>query len=145
MPIEAGHPSLFLVFRLSPTRQGDHVGAPAPILVPGGTGNFVAVHVRHSDIEDDDGGTALPAQFQRLISRMRDDDLMAAKLQQHAHGVGRIAIVVGYEDPGTHDFVAAVRGDDMMMTWRRQLWTKHYRKGQSEYSSSASATSAAVP
>jgi hypothetical protein len=33
---------------------------------------------------------------------MGNDDLMAAKLQQHAHGVGRIAIVVGYEDPGMH-------------------------------------------
>src|ERR1700676_1778187 len=102
MSIESCHSSPFLVVRLSPTGQGDHVGALAPVLVPGRTGNFVAVDVRHSDIEDEDIGTALPAQFQCLISRMGDDDLMAAKLQQHAHGVGRIAIVVGYEDPGMH-------------------------------------------
>jgi hypothetical protein len=30
------------------------------------------------------------------------DDLMAAKLQQHAHAVGRIAVVVGYQDSGMH-------------------------------------------
>src|SRR5882757_8624492 len=33
---------------------------------------------------------------------MRYDDLMAAKPQQHAHAVGRIAVVVGYEDSGMH-------------------------------------------
>src|ERR1700719_3627997 len=102
MPVESGHSSPFLVVRLSPSGQGDHVGALAPVLVSGGTGYFVAIDVRHSDIEDDDIGTALPAQLQRLISRMGDNDLMAAKLQQHAHGVGRIAIVVGYENPGMH-------------------------------------------
>src|SRR5260221_7543219 len=102
MSIESCNSSPFLVVRLSPSGQGDQVGAPAPVLAPGRTGNFVAVDVRHSDIEDDDIGTALPAQFQRLISRMGDYDLMADKLQQHAHGVGRIAVVVGYEDPDRH-------------------------------------------
>jgi hypothetical protein len=109
MSIESGHSGPFLVLRLPPTGQGDQVGALSPVLVPDRTGNFVAVEIRHSDIEDDDIGTVLPAQFQRLMTRMGDDDFMAAKLQQHAHGFGRIAVVVGYEDPGMHDFVPAVR------------------------------------
>src|ERR1700730_9531059 len=126
MSIESCDSSPFLVVRLSPTGQGDHVGALAPVLVPGRTGNFVAVDVRHSDIEDDDIGTALPAQFQCLISRMGDDDLMAAKLQQHAHGVGRIAVVVGYEDPDMHssdnitaDGKAIVNSDPNPFPWAR--------------------------
>src|SRR5882724_12573131 len=102
MSIEAGQTSPLLVLRLSPTGQRDQVGALAPLLVPGRARNIVAVEIRHSDIENDDIGTVLSAQLQRLIARMGDDDLMAAELQQHAHGVGGIAVVVGYEDPGAH-------------------------------------------
>lgn len=95
---EAGRRRALQVALLAPAGQRDQHRPRQRRIAALPSRQFVAVHFRHADVEDDHSGAEARRVLQRLVAAVEDRHLGAEQAQQGAEAVGRIAVVIDHDE-----------------------------------------------
>src|SRR5437899_2414034 len=121
MRVEPRFARAAFVALLAPARDGDQVDSLAPRVLANALGHFVAVGVRHADVEQRDARLKLLDGAERRLPVEYGVHLVPRVPQEKCKALGSILVVVGDEDaerlargPGLRDRRDAGRraGDD---------------------------------
>lgn len=94
MLVEAGLLGSQPLFLLAITRNRDDQYVPVPGIGPNAFGNFVTVHARQADVEQNGIRTDSRYRSQRLLAVMREVDFAARQLQEYRGAFRNVMIVV---------------------------------------------------
>lgn len=86
------------IFRLSPASEGDDLRTPLGKAGPQDGRDLVAIHLRHSDVEQDHRLILRREGVERGTAIVHDVDLGTERFEERAESRGRVFVVVDDED-----------------------------------------------
>ena len=99
MVVEAGLARPGAIGLLAPAGERDQDRVALGVAASDRARHLVPVHVRHTDVEQDEGGIELLENCQSLPPRVGDPHFGVGILEQHAEAVRGILVVVHDQDP----------------------------------------------
>ena len=105
--VEAGGTRALLVLYLAPAGDGDQHGLAVARVQSQPPRDFVAVHSRHADVEQHGIGAKPRHRIERVLPAEFDLVLDAEQLQHHAHGLGRVDVVIDHQHAQANDGAGA--------------------------------------
>ena len=101
MRIEAHLVRAAAIFVLAPARERDQHRALTPGLSANASGHFVAVELRHADVEQHDVGMVFRRHFQGFGAIGCRVNLVTVALEQRREAIQGVPVVVGKKNPVT--------------------------------------------
>jgi hypothetical protein len=87
------------IFVLTVTRQGDEEHFVHLRVLTQASGDLVTIHLRQTDIEDNDLRPESAGCLECSFSLVRRTNVMSPKLKQQSQGLRCIGIIVDYQNP----------------------------------------------